>query len=188
MGSATARTVDRGEDRMTDRITPVDIKGRKMIDAVHIDYARGSSAWMGQVDGIPRLSVARGTERGQSFMRWYVDTHPVRDLDVACAVINGDMTLEAAMQPDLKPTKKYSLQAQITEVKRELAQREKVYPNLVRSQRLKEGQAEYQVDTLKGVLATLEWLQSNEADVRAFVAEKVAARDQAEPTREADAA
>lgn len=165
---------------MTDRLGPDDVYGRKMLDAVHIDYTRGSSAWMGAVEGVPRLSVARGTENRKSFMRWYVDTMPVRDLEAACAVINGEMTLEAAMQPDLKPTKKYSLDAQITEVKRELAQREKVYPNLVRTQRLKEGQAEYQVDTLKAVLATLEWLQASEADVRAFVAAKVEARKAAE--------
>lgn len=151
------------------RLTPDHVYGRKMTNSVHIDYARGSSAWMGGVEGIPRLSVARGTERGRSFMRWYVDQKPVRDLDCACAVINGEMTLEKAMEPDRKPAKKYSLTAQITEVKRELEQRAKVYPNLVRTQKMREGQAEYQVDVMKGVLATLEWFQNNEADVRAFV-------------------
>lgn len=173
---------------MTERLTPESIQGRKMIDAMHVDYSRSSSAWIGNVEGIPRLSMARGCDRGTQFIRWYVDTKPVRDLDCACAVINGDMTLEAAMQPDMKPAKKYSLDAQITEVRRELVQREKVYPRLIQSRKLKEGAAEYQTDTLKAVLATLEWLQANEADVRAFVGARVAARQQAAPPAEDAAA
>jgi hypothetical protein len=166
---------------VSERLTPADIAGRKMTDAIHVDYSRASSAWMGNVEGVPRLSIAKGTDRGQTFVRWYVDSRPVRNLEAACAVINGEMTLEAATQPDLKPTKKYSLDAQITEIKRELAQRATVYPRMVQSRKLREGAAEYQTDTLKAALATLEWLQANEADVRAFVAARVAARQQAPP-------
>jgi hypothetical protein len=160
------------------RLSPADIQGRKIVGAIHVDYARASSAWMGQVEGVPRLDVARGFDRGKEFRRWYVDSKPVRSLEAALAVLNGDITLEAAMQQEKKPTKKYSLAAQITEVKRELGQREQVYPRLVKSNKLREGVAEYQTDTLKAVLATLEWLRANEADVRAFVTERSEARKQ----------
>jgi hypothetical protein len=39
-------------------------------------------------------------------------------------------------------------------------------------------QFDRQTDTLKAVLATLEWLRANEVDVRAFVAERPEARKQ----------
>lgn len=52
-------------------ITVSDIVGRKMIDAVHVDLARGSSMWMGRVEGIDRLSVAKGQNRtGGCSTRW----------------------------------------------------------------------------------------------------------------------
>ncbi|NJL09055.1 MAG: hypothetical protein HC900_13055 [Methylacidiphilales bacterium] len=64
---------------------------------------------------------------------------------------------------------KISLSQQIDEVRRELAERESVYPRLVSSGKLRQSVADYQVARLQAVLATLRWLQVNEAAVRAAV-------------------
>lgn len=79
-------------------LTASDIQGRKMVDAMHIDYSRSSHTWMGSVEGVPRLSIARGIEDGKPYVRWYVDAKRVRDLQMALAVINGVMTLETALE------------------------------------------------------------------------------------------
>lgn len=55
--------------------------------------------------------------------------------------------------------KKYSLTAQIAEVKREIA--------------LRRGEADMHIDLMLNVQETLEWLQTNEATVRAAVAKKL---------------
>lgn len=61
---------------------------------------------------------------------------------------------------------KYSLASQIAEVKRELGERPGVYQRA----RVKDG--ELKIAIMESVLATLEWLQENEDEVRAYVAEK----------------
>lgn len=159
----------------TTPLTPADIEGRKMVDAAHIDYTRGSSAWMGGVEGVPRLSIARGVERSKSFVRWYVDTKPVRDLDTALAVINGQKTLETAMaemeNADKRPARKISLTGQIQEVDYELAQREKVYGRLVGSGGMRQSQADEHTERMKAVRATLVWLQENELLIKQRMAE-----------------
>lgn len=69
-------------------------------------------------------------------------------------------------------TKKYSLQAQISEVEREVKMREEVYPRRVKSGHMRESVATMQTDLMKSVLVTLQWLQEHEAEVRAYAAEK----------------
>lgn len=49
-----------------------------------------------------------------------------------------------------------ALEDQIKCVRRELAQRAQYYPNLVRSGRLREDQAQREIDTMQAVLDTLE--------------------------------
>lgn len=64
-------------------------------------------------------------------------------------------------------TRRFSLAQQIEEVDRELDQRGKVYPNLIRRGKLSRAQADYHVDRMKAVRATLLWLQAHEAEIRA---------------------
>lgn len=68
-----------------------------------------------------------------------------------------------------------SLTGQILEVERELQQRAKVYPRLVAAQKMKQGVADLLVERMEAVLATLRWLEKNEADVRGFVEARKAA-------------
>jgi hypothetical protein len=61
---------------------------------------------------------------------------------------------------------KFSLQAQIAEVDRELAARKDVYARLVAQQKLRQSHADYQMNLMRGVRATLEWLQENESIIK----------------------
>jgi hypothetical protein len=65
--------------------------------------------------------------------------------------------------------KRPSLTAQIQEVEYELGMRKNVYPRLVRSQKLRQSEADYHTQRLEEVLATLQWLQQHEAVVKAAV-------------------
>lgn len=150
---------------VSSRLTPADIHGRKMVDAMHIDYSRNEHAWIGFVEGIERLSVAKGIDRTGAFMRWYVDRQPVRNLEAALAVINGETTLEAAMQAEERP-KKVSLRSQIAEIDRELQMRAEVYPRKVAGRGMTQGMADIQVAHLQAVRDTLAWLQANEALIK----------------------
>lgn len=153
------------------RLTPADIRGRRMVDAIHVDYSRSESAWMGNVDGVPRLSVAKGHDRSGGFMRWYVDQKPVRDLEAALAVINGDISIEVAMQPQEKPKLRISLTSQIAEVDRELGQRKLVYPRLVAGRGMRQGIADLQMAHLQAVRDTLVWLKENEPLIKQRLAQ-----------------
>lgn len=62
----------------------------------------------------------------------------------------------------MSEVKKFSLAAQIAEVERELAARKDVYARLVASRKLRQSHADYQMDLLRAVLATLLWLEENE--------------------------
>jgi len=53
---------------------------------------------------------------------------------------------------------RFSLSQQIEEVKREIALREKVYPNMVRKGQMRESIANYHLDRMRAVLTTLEKL------------------------------
>ena len=92
-------------------LTVDDIRGRKMVNAAHVDYSRPKGhAWIGTVEGLPRLGVAKGQQGGQAFVRWSVDGKPARDLDHALAVLNGEASIGATpaspsgagRQPDLQ--------------------------------------------------------------------------------------
>ena len=65
--------------------------------------------------------------------------------------------------------RKISLNEQIDEVVRELAQRSTVYPRLVQTGKMRESIADYQVERMTAVLNTLRWLRDNEDKVRAAV-------------------
>lgn len=64
---------------------------------------------------------------------------------------------------------KFSLNQQIEEIDRELAQRASVYPRLVSAGKMRQSIADYQTDRLKAVRATLVWLQDNEAKIKQSV-------------------
>lgn len=57
---------------------------------------------------------------------------------------------------------KVSLTAQIAEVDRELAQRKDVYARLVSTRKLRQSHADFQMQQLQAVRATLLWLWENE--------------------------
>ena len=67
---------------------------------------------------------------------------------------------------------KFSLQAQIEEVQRELEQRAKVYPSLVKSRGMRQSVADFHVARMEAVKATLLWLQQNETEIRQIMAER----------------
>ena len=64
---------------------------------------------------------------------------------------------------------KFSLDQQIDEVKRELAQRAEVYPRLVGQHKMRESIATFRTDRLKAVLRTLEWLRLHEVKIKSFL-------------------
>lgn len=57
---------------------------------------------------------------------------------------------------------KFSLTAQIAEIDRELAQRKDVYARLVATRKLRQSHADYQIEHMRAVRATLVWLDDNE--------------------------
>ena len=68
------------------------------------------------------------------------------------------------------------LPGQIAFVQRLIAEHDGVAPRLVSAQRMSQEQADAHAASLQGVASTLRWLRENEADVRAFVAERQEAR------------
>jgi len=71
---------------------------------------------------------------------------------------------------------KFSITQQIEEIDREIELRSRVYPNQVRSGAMRQSVADYHLERIKAVGASLEWLRANETDVRSFVVAKVEAR------------
>jgi hypothetical protein len=149
-------------------LTRADILGRKMANAMHVDYSRRSSAWIGTVEGVPRLGVARGVENGAAFQRWYVDGKPLRDLELALAVLNGDKTLERAMAETEHPApaRKISIAAQLAEADYELAQRKLVYPRIASKTPSRRSELDMHTERMLAVRATLVWLADNEAVIK----------------------
>lgn len=60
----------------------------------------------------------------------------------------------------------YSLQQQIEEVEREIALRESVYPRQVSSGKMRQSTADYHLDRMRSVRATLIWLAKNENPIK----------------------
>lgn len=71
---------------------------------------------------------------------------------------------------------KISLNQQIDEIERELAQRAEVYPRQVARGAMRPSVADFQIARLRAVKATLLWLRENEAEIRDHVAARAAAR------------
>lgn len=65
---------------------------------------------------------------------------------------------------------KVSLNQQIDEVDHELSMRKRVYPGLVSRSKLSQVKADYHMDRMRAVKATLEWLRDNEAEIKRRVA------------------
>ena len=65
--------------------------------------------------------------------------------------------------------KRYSLDAQIAEIERELIIRDRVFADRVATRKMKAGEAEYRIDCLRAVMRTLEWLKRNEVRVRSAI-------------------
>jgi hypothetical protein len=149
-------------------LTRADIIGRKMVNAAHLYYGGNRGAWLGEVEGIPRLSVARGTDKSGPFVRWYVDGKPLRDLALALAVLNGDKSLERAVAETEHPApaRKISLLAQLAEVDYELAQRKTVYPRLAANTPGRRSELDMHAERMLAVRATLLWLHENEAVIK----------------------
>jgi hypothetical protein len=153
-------------------LTRADIIGRKMTDAVHVDCSRSEHAWLGNVEGVPRLSVARGRDKSGNFQRWYVDSKPVPSLDGALAVLNGEKTLEEVMaEAERAPRPHFSIDAQLSEVERELKMREQVYGRMSfpNSTFKRKSEAEMASDIMRSVLDSLKWNRENRADVIEWV-------------------
>lgn len=162
-------------------LTRADIDCRSLVNKVHIDYARGSSAWVCGIDGVPRLSLTIGSHLGKGHYRdWSVDGERVRDLEAALGVINGTMTIEEAKKPATRTVKRVPLPDQIREVERELGYRDHGYDRLVAAGKITAKVANLQLERMVAVKATLEWLQENEVDVRAYIAARAEARKKAE--------
>jgi len=66
---------------------------------------------------------------------------------------------------------KLSLAQQIEEVARELGLRKQVYPRLVSTGKMRQSVADYHTARMRAALATLEWLQKNEARIKAALGE-----------------
>lgn len=153
-------------------LTRADLRGKSRV--MHADSST-AAMWIYTFEGFPRLGIhdtyVRKTRASTRTVT--VDDKPVRDLDAALAVLNGEMTLEEAAMSDAPAPvaqaapKKFSLASQIAEVKRELGQRAEVYPRLVSSRGMREAEASMKIALMEAVKRTLEWLQANEARIKA---------------------
>lgn len=148
------------------RLTPEDIGKMRGINGMHVDYSRRKSAWMYDVEGVPRLKMWKQVENGQVKRLWSIEFDMMPSLHAALAVINGEKSIKEAqamvqISPPAQRPKK-SLTAQIAEIDYELGQRDQVYKRLISNNPSRRGELELHVETLQAVRATLVWLQDNE--------------------------
>lgn len=61
---------------------------------------------------------------------------------------------------------KFSLDQQIEEARREIAQRGEVYPRLVSKGQMRQSIADYHLERMRAILTTLEWLKRHEGAIR----------------------
>lgn len=71
---------------------------------------------------------------------------------------------------------KISIIGQISEIEREIAMREKLYPREVQSGRMKQEFAEMAMARIYAIRATLDFCRENERDIREFIAAKKSAK------------
>lgn len=152
-------------------LTPADLKGRKLVNPMHVDFARGRnarSAWIYRVEGLLRLTVMDESDaRGGKRRVFIVDNQAVPDLEAACAVLNGENTVEQVVaEAAAAKIRKISIGQQIEEIDYELAQRRQVYPRIASSGGRKASELEFHVQRLEAVRATLTWLQEHEALIK----------------------
>ena len=67
---------------------------------------------------------------------------------------------------------KISLIGQIAEVDREIGEREKLYPRMVREGRMREEQRVMLMNRIHAIRATLMFCREHEADIRSYMAAK----------------
>lgn len=79
-----------------------------------------------------------------------------------------------------------SLAQQIDEVERELAYRSQVYPRLYAKGTLQKSKGEFFELRMRAVLQTLNWLKTNEAEIREIMAQRFAERDRKRLEAETD--
>jgi len=83
------------------------------------------------------------------------------------------------MAATLTPTMiKVPLAGQIAEVEREIVMRRQVYGRKVQERRMRPAEADLLIARMEAVLKTLRWLEANETQVRAFVDQQQAGRQQ----------
>lgn len=150
------------------RLTPADLRGRSLTHPMHVDFARRRSAWIYRVEGIDRLMVQIEVDRqGRKTRVFLVDNAPVPDLAAACALLNGDKTVEDVMaEADAAKRAKISLRQQIEEIDYELGQRKAVYARIAASDPKRRSELEYHVLRLEAARDTLLWLQTNEQAIK----------------------
>lgn len=71
---------------------------------------------------------------------------------------------------------KISIIGQIAEIEREIALRERVYPQQVAAGKMKQGEADMLMARAYAIRTTLFWCRDNLADIQAWQAEKKAVR------------
>lgn len=71
---------------------------------------------------------------------------------------------------------KISLIGQIAECDREIALRQSFYPRQISQGKMRQAEADMHMDRIQAIRATLMFNRENEADIREFVAHKVAFR------------
>lgn len=69
---------------------------------------------------------------------------------------------------------KISIIGQITEIEREIAMRQKVYPHQVSAGKMKPGEADMLMERVYAIRDTLMFCREHEADIRAYIAQKEA--------------
>lgn len=71
---------------------------------------------------------------------------------------------------------KISIIGQIAEMDREIAMRQRVYPNQVREGKMRQSEAEHLIERAMAIRATLVFCKDNETDIREFIAAKKAGK------------
>jgi hypothetical protein len=72
---------------------------------------------------------------------------------------------------------KVSIISQILEADRELQMRRQVYARRVASRDMRQSEADLLIGRMEAIRQTLVFCQHNEADIRAFIAAKIASKD-----------
>lgn len=153
-----------------ERVTLDSIIGRKTASAVHIDFTRSESAWVYELEGLPRLRIWHHTVKGRTDRTYYIDEKKMRDLQSALDVLNGVKTLEEAAAQEIpehahRPGR-VSIEAQLAEIDYELEQRKTVYARIATSNPGKARENELHVERMQAVRATLVWLRDQEATIK----------------------